>query len=305
MLPANSTGTPQDHALASGVVLQEAQTQDPTQEPAQPAQPAHSTPGPGPSRTTEARRKLSSTHSSASASGTTMGTSMTGTSISIVLGAERNKQALAPDPIGGEDTNIVFPTPPPPAQVEGPSGAGETKFDPPPCARGSTFCTDIDNYPENYLQSMLRSALVPYKEYFGKDEIPIGNISQRIDSNEGTPLCPYQEQVVYPKVAKNKEDKWRYIVNQDNYVQGVRVEYCSDDTKSCELADNFPYGYKTTCRQKYIFRKLVALHPEGNTQTDMFKLPSCCSCYFSITGSNVSSRRSNMTPVKKTGSRKR
>ena len=36
----------------------------------------------------------------------------------------------------------------------------------------------------------------------------------------------FQETVVYPKVAKNKEDKWLYVVNQDHFVQGVRIETC-------------------------------------------------------------------------------
>jgi len=35
-----------------------------------------------------------------------------------------------------------------------------------------------------------------------------------------------QEQVVYPKTAQNKDDKWLYVINQDEFVQGIRVEKC-------------------------------------------------------------------------------
>lgn len=318
MLPANATGTPQDHALASGVVLQEA-AHDALQPPAQ--DPTSSTPSmtsassgatTGPSRTTEVWRKLTTAGTPV---GSPMGSAMGapgGSPVPPIMGHDRTKlhPGLAPEQLGGEDSNIVFPSPP--IKTEGPSG--QPKFDPfsraptgraPACAKGSTFCTDIDNYPENYLQTMLRSATVGlgYREYFGNDVIAESNITQRIDANDENPLCPYEETVVYPKVAKNKEDKWLYVVNQDHFVQGVRIETCLNSGTACQLAENFPYGYTTSCRQKYILRKLVALNPEGQTQTDMFRLPSCCSCY--VTRSNVSSRRSNMTPVKKAGSQKR
>lgn len=39
----------------------------------------------------------------------------------------------------------------------------------------------------------------------------------------------------------------------------------------CALSDNLPIGYKTTCRQKYIYRKLVSLNEEGRALTDSFR----------------------------------
>jgi len=47
---------------------------------------------------------------------------------------------------------------------------------------------------------------------------------------------------------------------------------------SCTFADNFPSGYTTSCQQKYIYRKLLALGEDGRAVTDSFRLPSCCSC---------------------------
>jgi hypothetical protein len=36
-----------------------------------------------------------------------------------------------------------------------------------------------------------------------------------------------QEKLVYPKLALNKDNDWKYIVNVgEEYVQGVRVETC-------------------------------------------------------------------------------
>jgi hypothetical protein len=53
-------------------------------------------------------------------------------------------------------------------------------------------------------------------------------------------------------------------------------------------------GYTSVCRQKYIYKKLLAFSPDGKAMTDTFKLPSCCVCYIrSILG--VSDRGGGMT----------
>jgi hypothetical protein len=37
----------------------------------------------------------------------------------------------------------------------------------------------------------------------------------------------FQEKIVFPKVALNKNDEWKYVVNlEEEFVQGVRVEIC-------------------------------------------------------------------------------
>lgn len=63
-----------------------------------------------------------------------------------------------------------------------------------------------------------------------------GNITHRIDLSDEVPLCASRESVVYPKQAQNKEEKWLFIVNQDKYLQGVRVEICT--WVCCNLAWN-------------------------------------------------------------------
>jgi hypothetical protein len=38
-------------------------------------------------------------------------------------------------------------------------------------------------------------------------------------------------------------------------------------------------GYQSTCRQKYIYRKLLAFTRDGKATTDTFRLPACCVCH--------------------------
>lgn len=49
----------------------------------------------------------------------------------------------------------------------------------------------------------------------------------------------------------------------------------------CKFSDNLPLGYTTTCVQKYIYKKLVAIKESKEVYYDNFKLPSCCACMYS------------------------
>ncbi|CAB3365803.1 Hypothetical predicted protein [Cloeon dipterum] len=115
----------------------------------------------------------------------------------------------------------------------------------PSCADGSTYCEEPDNYPKDYISQLLKSEKM-IKGLFGQDDVSTISVSQRIDSSDETPICPsmvsrldkpvvldwnlnnicFQEHVAYPKLAQNKEDKWFFIINQPENVQGIRVEKC-------------------------------------------------------------------------------
>ncbi|XP_065352414.1 protein spaetzle [Cloeon dipterum] len=151
----------------------------------------------------------------------------------------------------------------------------------PSCADGSTYCEEPDNYPKDYISQLLKSEKM-IKGLFGQDDVSTISVSQRIDSSDETPICPSMEHVAYPKLAQNKEDKWLYIINQPENVQGIRVEKCIKE-QPCTLSESLPIGYKTSCRQKYIYRKLVSISENGRPLTDSFRIPSCCSCHFRLT----------------------
>ncbi|CAB3365806.1 Hypothetical predicted protein [Cloeon dipterum] len=145
---------------------------------------------------------------------------------------------------------------------------------------------------------------IAFKFLIAKNKLQVSTISvsQRIDSSDETPICPsmvsrldkpvvldwnlnnicFQEHVAYPKLAQNKEDKWFFIINQPENVQGIRVEKCIKE-QPCTLSESLPIGYKTSCRQKYIYRKLVSINENGRPLTDSFRIPSCCSCHFRLT----------------------
>ncbi|XP_055923142.1 protein spaetzle isoform X5 [Eupeodes corollae] len=146
--------------------------------------------------------------------------------------------------------------------------------------KGKSFCTDVQNYPEDKLEDILKDQISKFYVLFGDDEIPQPlNISQRISPGEDS-LCKSYERVIYPKAAESKDLKWMYIINQQNYTQAVAIEECVNPDSACMFAESFPNGYVTMCKQNFKYRQLVALSKSGEIVTDIFKLPSCCKCIF-------------------------
>jgi len=72
---------------------------------------------------------------------------------------------------------------------------------------------------------------------------------------------------------------------------------------SCTFSDSFPNGYMTSCQQKYIYRKLLALGEDGKPVSDSFRLPSCCSCV--VTKSFLTARMAGDMEKSQTRSRRR
>lgn len=154
------------------------------------------------------------------------------------------------------------------------------KITEPRCANGGTFCTEVDNYPVNVVEIVIKTDVKKYEGLFGDDLVSSLNISERFDPGEEEVLCKSEEKLIYPKLAKSNNDTWLYIINHNEYRQGIRIEMCASGTagKKCSLTDSFPNSYTTECRQKYIYRHLVALNEKKETIKELFRFPSCCQC---------------------------
>lgn len=89
------------------------------------------------------------------------------------------------------------------------------------------FCTKIENYPSDRISSILDNLGVNIESYFGDDVISetMTNISQRIDPGEET-LCRSEEQLIHPEGLWGVDGNLEYIVNDQKYKQGVRIEQC-------------------------------------------------------------------------------
>ncbi|XP_043276569.1 protein spaetzle-like [Venturia canescens] len=141
-----------------------------------------------------------------------------------------------------------------------------------PKCEGSTFCVDVPFYPSD---SEIAEALK--ERYFEPISEP-PSISERIGPmNEENGLCVSTEELVLPRSGMDDTNEWRIIYNNEQYVQSVKVEKCVSPDSACNVIDRMATGYKSSCKQKYIYRHLVGLGPNGTT-TLPISMPSSCCC---------------------------
>ncbi|CAG9824810.1 unnamed protein product [Phaedon cochleariae] len=126
----------------------------------------------------------------------------------------------------------------------------------PACASGATFCEHFDRYPSHQLKHILSRHSLG-KELFGMDESP-DEVAGRDGSGESF-VCGSVDNTIFPKIGVNKNNNFG---------------------KPCDVIGELPEGYVTSCKQKYIYRRLLSLTDNGTPVQDTFKLPSACCCTY-------------------------
>jgi len=171
------------------------------------------------------------------------------------------------------DEKIIFPD----GRI---SSMSPQMLSPATACRKSTFCENVTDYPRQLVNAAIaRNASLRFLESVD----PMPDIEQRIDATDES-ICRFREQVVYPQTAQNKEKQWLFIVNQDDLKQGIRIEVCLNDGQECNMIEGFAEGYKTICKQKFIYRELAAVGNDGNIVKDQFRFPSSCCCHIKFIG---------------------
>ncbi|XP_046822835.1 protein spaetzle isoform X2 [Vespa crabro] len=195
------------------------------------------------------------------------------------------------------DGKFVFPT----EDIPTSQSHKGTLLLPAPVCNGTTFCEKVFEYPEEIINAAIqRNNSIKYLATV--DTIP--DIVQRVDTTDDAPLCLSSEQVIYPKSAESKNKEWLFIVNQENFKQGIRIETCSNENSECNIVNGLAEGYKTTCKQKYIYRQLAAVSNNGKINPEMFRFPSSCCCHVKFIGNSltrmgiIGNQRSQKTEIK-------
>lgn len=50
--------------------------------------------------------------------------------------------------------------------------------------------------------------------------------------------------------------------------------------RPCDIIGNLPDDIEVVCKQKYVYRRLVAITEHGNPTVDTFLFPSACCCSY-------------------------
>ncbi|RWS27985.1 Protein spaetzle-like protein [Leptotrombidium deliense] len=145
-----------------------------------------------------------------------------------------------------------------------------------------TFCENVQNYPIIDFRNEIGMSIDEFKNIFGdKEDEEIVSRKSYIDDDLGEErVCKRRQRLVYPKMARNTDSKWVYIVNDESYTQAIVSEICEDEGKPCSyFENNLPAGISSRCVQKYSSKRLLALNADKKTYVDKFEFPSCCACY--------------------------
>ncbi|XP_076046395.1 uncharacterized protein LOC143028340 isoform X2 [Oratosquilla oratoria] len=163
----------------------------------------------------------------------------------------------------------------------------------PRCASaGQEYCERDPEYPRAYIRALIgqRSNFLnfltdPLLRTVLNDPVPAAN--ERPATRFGvleTPACKATETLIYPQRGKTLNKDWVFILNDESIQQAVRVEKCTRENSSCEFGNNLPQSVDATCRQKYIYKKLLVVDKTNDVVPESVLMPSCCVCYINYDG---------------------
>lgn len=152
------------------------------------------------------------------------------------------------------------------------------------------FSEDSPEYPDEKINELLRQLPPLIKSSYNVANTILDrnnvNLTERTGSNnrnlnynsdDEEAVCRTYRRDVYPDKIDNV-----YIVKNDKFIQIIPAELCVDvgESKECNYQLAVPHGYRSFCKQKYAYKKLLYMDPISmELSTDLFRYPSCCSCY--------------------------
>lgn len=143
-----------------------------------------------------------------------------------------------------------------------------------PCSNQTIrFCEQIgeNQYPMQHIKTVLMENAERYSSFFN-------NINVRDDFPEPINLCDTYTRKIYPQIAMNIDSDWRFIINQPEHRQSIRVQLCQKRSSQCQFGEFFPAGYVSSCTQKFTKIPLLSLDENGELKQFDYEFPSHCQC---------------------------
>lgn len=152
-----------------------------------------------------------------------------------------------------------------------------------PCEDTSLpFCEKLINqaYPSKYVETILaKTDAQTYKNYFNKTVPSDESLDIRIsDDDDPIELCRSFKRLIYPQLAMNIENDWRFVIQSSQSRQPIRVEICQKKNSKCLFSETFPNGYVSVCVQKSTKVPLLSLGENGELVSYDYEFPSFCQC---------------------------
>lgn len=146
-----------------------------------------------------------------------------------------------------------------------------------PCVNETIrFCERINQnqYPTQHVKSTLEKNAERYAKLFNNNT----DLSARNNFPEPINLCDTYTRQIYPQIAMNINSDWRFVINQPEYQQSIRVELCQKRSSQCHFSELFPLDYVSSCTQKFTKIPLLSLDDDGEIKQYDYEFPSHCQC---------------------------
>lgn len=143
-----------------------------------------------------------------------------------------------------------------------------------PCSNQTVrLCEQIgkNQYPTQHVKTILQKNAERYADFFN-------NLTVRDNFPEPINLCDTYTRNIYPQIAMNVDSDWRFIINQPEHRQSIRVELCQKRSSQCQFGELFPTGYVSSCTQKFTKIPLLSLDENGELKQFDYEFPSHCQC---------------------------
>lgn len=151
-----------------------------------------------------------------------------------------------------------------------------------PCENTSLpFCEELTNqaYPTKYVETILaKTDTQTYENYFNKTVSNDESLGIRISDDVPIELCRSFKRLIYPQLAMNVHNDWRFVIQSNQSRQPIRVEICQKKNSKCLFSETFPNGYVSVCVQKNTKVPLLSLGENGELISYDYEFPSFCQC---------------------------
>lgn len=188
--------------------------------------------------------------------------------------AASNRSSLYDDEQSADssDSNDIFD------DVDEASGIAGNLKEPECAANGRFYCTYKEDYPLKLVTEVTKYYKWPLEKLFRDLHAQI--MPKLAQDSTGNLVCDSITRVVRPGWARNTNERWLVVINNDNYHQYVTEVVCQYGSNSrCNF---IPPCYYSSCQQRYNTQKLLVIDPSNPYRGPFmseFLFPSCCVCY--------------------------
>lgn len=170
------------------------------------------------------------------------------------------------------DSSEIFDDP------EEASGFAGSQKEPECASHGRYYCTYKEEYPSKLVVEVTKYYKWPLEKLFRDLHAQI--MPKLAPDSTGSLVCDSITRVVRPGWARNTNERWLVVINNENYHQYVTEVVCQYGTNSrCNF---IPPCYYSSCQQRYNTQKLLVIDPANPYRGPFlseFLFPSCCVCY--------------------------